>query len=577
MADPLALEEAYRRGILSPEKRGAYEEGVKRGLWGTKPPDVPVAPAQPAPAQHTEQRSIGERIGQGFMDPLYGMAQTGARMQDPGEGIGGFMPQSDREARAAAVDKLVFDREAAISRTAGEGFDWWRAAGTGTNPILYATALGGGLPGAAISGMMAGLMQPVTDPKKDFMHQKMNDAMLGSAFGLGGGTLVNVAGRAVSPIVSRAAQELMNRGVQLTPGRIAGRLISRMEDAAKSIPWLGEFVRNANVRSRDTFNVSVINQMLHNIGEVLPPGVNAGREAVDHANTMLEGRYAHLLSDPRMQMQIDHEFVRDMADIRLGVNELPADLRPAFDGILMNRVSDRMARNGGGLAGQDLQDVESHLGTLARGYQSSSDEGQRSMGRLISQVREAIRDALERQTPPELSGELRDLNRSYAMFKIIQDASTRRVGAGAEYGVFSPTDLGKAVMAGDPSKDKANYARGRAMLQEFSEWGQALLPAKIPDSGTPERWLWTQLMGGGFVGERIAPKITMPTVASLALASAPYSRFGMGLINQYTQPGARRAAVRRGLEASEGAVGALSGETILKKKKFDANGNPASD
>jgi hypothetical protein len=575
MADPLALEEAYRRGILSPEKRGAYEEGVKRGLWGTKPPPaVPGAPEQPA--QHTEQRSIGERIGQGFMDPLYGMAQTGARMQDLGGGAGYDMSESETEARAAAVDKLVFEREAAISRNSGEGFDWWRAVGTGTNPIMYATALGSGLPGAAISGMMAGLMQPVTDPSKDFFHQKIKDTMLGAAFGLGGGAVVNVAGKVVSPIVSTVAKNLMDRGVELTPGRIGGKLMSRMEAAAKSIPWLGEFVRNANVRSRETYNISAINQMLDNIGEVLPPGINAGYKAIDHAHTMLEGRYAHLLSDPRMQMQIDHEFVRDIADIRLGANELPADLRPAFDGIIMNRVSDRMARNGGGLAGQDLKDVESHLGELSRGYRGSTDEGQRQMGRLISKVQDAIRDALERQAPPELRQELKNLNRSYAMFKILQGATTRRVGAGAENGVFSPTDLMAAAKEGDPSKDNANFARGRAMFQEFAGWGQALLPDKIPDSGTPERWLWTQLFGGGFVGDRIAPKITGPTVAGLAASAIPYTKFGMGLINQYAQPGARRAAARRGLEAGQGAVGALSGEAILKKK-YDANGNPQAD
>src|SRR6202035_2014026 len=62
-------------------------------------------------AQHQPAGKL-ERLGQGFMDPIYGAAQVGARMSEPGEEIGAAImgKEGDHSQRIETVDRTVKER-----------------------------------------------------------------------------------------------------------------------------------------------------------------------------------------------------------------------------------------------------------------------------------------------------------------------------------------------------------------------------------------------------------------------------------------------------------------------------------
>jgi len=134
-----------------------------------------------------------------------------------------------------------------------------------------------------------------------------------------------------------------------------------------------------------------------------------------------------------------------------------------------------------------------------------------------------MRQNLERINP-RYAGELRQINSGWAMYARIRDAAAQRRTSG---GVFTPSDLLGAVKKGDRSVSKGSFARGDALMQDFAEAGQQVLPSKIPDSGTAGRSL-ASAAGLGY----LSPKV----LAGVAAASLPYNRAAMHGLSRYTQP-----------------------------------------
>ena len=534
--------------------------------------DLPKTPPK------EEQRGIGERIETGFMDPVYGAAQIGARMGSdvPEQPLLTPMPAAERDKQIEAIDKMVLQREQGIKERAGEGTDWWRLFGAGTNPLAYGPALIGGLPGAAAAGFMQGLLTPVTETNK-FLDTKIDQALWGTAFGAGGGAVTEVAGRAVSPIVGNAASQLMQRGVELTPGRIAGRLMSNAEDAARSIPWLGWFIKNAANRSNASYNVAAINTALEPVGRTLPQQIPAGRGAIDFLHQTLSDAYDNLLNRPGVGIDAtNRSFMQTLAQIR---GRVTPSAQGDYDNRIREALGERVQRGLGRLNGQDLKNAESDLGRLSDNWHNSTLASERELGDRFEEVRNAIRAELQTQNPA-ISDELADINQSYAMFKRIQNAAQRRAGSGKEEGVFTPMDLAAAVKNMDPSKDKASFARGHALMQEFADWGMFVLPQRIPDSGTTERALWAALgIGAGTIG---LPAAAI-AAAKASLVGLPYIPPALRMLNRYAQPGAARQAIRGGAQRATPFAGGVAGSGLGQEgienapegatKVFDALGN----
>ena len=105
---------------------------------------------------------------------------------------------------------------------------------------------------------------------------------------------------------------------------------------------------------------------------------------------------------------------------------------------------------------------------------------------------------------------------------------------------------------GDKSAGKGAFARGDALMQDFAEVGQRVLPSTVPDSGTTGRVLMAGLAGGAGAGT-LAHFLARPEIAAAtAAALGAYTRPSTWLLNHYAN--APRGGARQSLsEAGRGA------------------------
>ena len=168
-----------------------------------------------------------ERIGQGLMDPIYGAAQIGARMTEPGEELGGLVMGNESERAQqkqqtlSTVDTMVKEREKGIQAkrpAAKRGTtDWLRVGGSVPTTMALAPPVLGGIPGAVVGGAMGAMIQPETDTEH-FGSEKAKSAAVGAVLGgvIGAGAKAAGAGvRAFGEYLAREYPEnVMTQAVQ---------------------------------------------------------------------------------------------------------------------------------------------------------------------------------------------------------------------------------------------------------------------------------------------------------------------------------------------------------------------------
>ncbi len=287
--------------------------------------------------------------------------------------------------------------------------------------------------------------------------------------------------RAVAPNLSDNAKLLVNEGVTLTPGQMAGGAIKRVEDAATSIPVLGDAIKAAQRRGIESFNTASINRSLAPIGESLPKGLK-GHAAVEYAYGKLGDAYDNLL--PKMKGNLDAGLKQDIDAIRQLGMEVPEPQRGQLTRILDNEVLKKFPPGGGGAtSGEAIKGMESNLNHLSKTFKRSDNYDTRTLGGAVEEMQNALRRMVERNNPNHAE-DLAKINEGYANFKRVQNAAS---SATAQEGTFTPAQLHRSVRSGDTSKDKARFAEGNALMQDLSRAGKDVLPSSVPDSGTPLR------------------------------------------------------------------------------------------
>jgi hypothetical protein len=337
---------------------------------------------------------------------------------------------------------------------------------------------------------------------------------------IGGMAAGPLAARALKPQLAAPQQALADRGVtQMTPGQLAGGLTKDFEDKLTSVPILGHFIQNSRGRSIDSFNRSVANQALEPIGETLNPRTAVGHDTISEVHDKVSAAYDNLV--PQLQLRPDQQWFRDLRNIYdRNVDMLPQEQIQQYQKIIDQRLGLPAPLNG-----EKVKNIESQLTYLAGKYGKSSDGAHQLLGDALQDTVTALRQNLERMNPGH-ADELRQINTAYAMYVRMAEAAANRRTSG---GTFTPSDLLAGIKRQDKSVRKGSFARGDAMMQDFAEAGQQVLPSKIPDSGTAGRSLAAIVTGGGL--GYLSPKV----LAGVGAASLPYNSAAMNLLNRYTR------------------------------------------
>jgi hypothetical protein len=166
--------------------------------------------------------------------------------------------------------------------------------------------------------------------------------------------------------------------------------------------------------------------------------------------------------------------------VRRYANRLDSQRRPIFENFVNDIVS-----GGPQMPGATYQTVRSDLGTIAKNAAGNDP----TLAQALRGLRDALDSVAERSVPPNLKGQWKETRRQYAALKVIEKAmGGTTVAAGS--GQIPPTAFSQAV-----KQQYGNaYARGAGEMNDLSRVGTQFVRDPIPNSGTPERTFWQNLM-----------------------------------------------------------------------------------
>jgi len=390
--------------------------------------------------------------------------------------------------------------------------------------------------GSAIGGMM-GVLTPNEQGKSglDMLAEAPQKAMVGAGGGVLGTSLGRGIANVVGPNLDAAVKKLIGEGVNLTPGQMVGGFAQRLEDKLTGVPLLGDIIQSSRTKGIEEFNKAAYRRALEPIGGKVPQ--ETGRAGMESVKNQISGAYNELL--PKLTYKPDNQFLTSLSNVRNQIEGIDPDNAKKVADTVFDVVSKRLDKNGE-VKGEAFKVIEEKLGGLAKTYRASQDADQKLMGDAYANALGELRQNLTRNNP-QFAEQLNKINTSFANF-----ARLRGAGQMANtQEMFMPSQLANAVRAADKSSGKGATATGSALLQDLSDAGVQVLPAKIPDTGTAGRSainsLVGALLGGGGAYATQTQPIATGTAALLGTAiAAPYAP---GVRNLVTMLGGKRPEV----------------------------------
>lgn len=338
-----------------------------------------------------------------------------------------------------------------------------------------------------------------------------SDVVAGTALGGIGGGVLGTVGAAIAPQLQKGARELQQAGVPLTPGSAFGGQIQSIEQAAESLPIVGELIKGARQEQFDAFNKAAFNRALKAIDPKLTvPKELPLRESADFTYQQISNKYNTIY--PNTQLSLNKTLERQLSGLENKYST--ATLGDAGASQFKAQLNNIKSRFDGGkpISGAQVKALKEDLRLLTDAYKGSAGS-EKLLGNAFDDLENSVMMSFRNQNP-KYAKDLKAADTAYATFKKVENAAASAKGA---EGVFTPAQLETAVKQGN----KSQYARGKALLQDLSGTGYDVLGNKVPDSGTAGRLGIAGMLTGG--AAMLNPKAVVPT----AIASGLYTPFGM--------------------------------------------------
>lgn len=371
-------------------------------------------------------------------------------------------------------------------------------------------ALGGGLASSLLS-------------RAEDIPSFIGDVASGAAISGALKPVADIVAGTIAPSVSRGIRTLRQEGISPTLGMIVGeggsllgRGVQKLEEAATSLPGLGDIVQAAREQVGEEFERAALNRASSFIGRVVPKDLE-GEQAVGWVKGKLQQAYNTLV--PNLEFSVTKDFgqrARQVFD-DLGIPSSRKNLQRDWLAIIKDSITD-LADTEGMIKGKNLQDALSRLGKSSEAFMKSADPFERRLGVGTANLRQAWMEALAEQNPAQAIA-LRQINSGWA-----HQARLKKAASGAQ-GKITPSSLDRAVSAFGKGERRGPYADlGRAGRN---------IPSRTPDSGTATRLARNLALTGGLAagGQGIAEAlgyegITPQQASAIALIAAPYTPQG---------------------------------------------------
>lgn len=393
-----------------------------------------------------------------------------------------------------------------------------------TYPIAPTTLAGN----AAAGGAMGSLMEPVLDGESTGKN-----VLRGAAGGGLGYAALKGLGMLAQPIQQSApVQALLKQGIVPTVGEAArsaknfgGRLIGQIEDAATSIPGIGQIVQGARSRAGEELQRAAI-------GRATPKGIEPtaliGREGIEETASEVSDAYRMAL-DKIGTVSLDKRFLDSSPQIVQKAVALNPEQKAQIGDLVEQIISSRVNPAAGAVPADVAKVIDADLGSYVRDFSRSSQASERRMADVVREIQTQWRDLIRRNAPDEATAKsLDEANRAFANLLRVEKASIKSTKEGGE---FTPTQLNQAVRELTPNK--RTFAKGNSLMQDLSDPAAQVLTSRLGESGTIPRGLVAGttlgLLGGGgaVANEQMqGPEWLTKLALGTALLGPAYSRAG---------------------------------------------------
>lgn len=368
--------------------------------------------------------------------------------------------------------------------------------------------------GAIEGGLQGGLM---SDPGQRLFGLGAG-ALTGSvlpAMGAGGRRLMYGATR------TPEAQELMDRGVRLTPGQMnPNGVLNKVEENIRSVPVVGNVIEHARAGAQRDFQRGVIQEAAapgHQLQSTSHDTNELFQEAQDSYKPFYDAAKGYPVNVGTMT-NMDAGFARAAADRSIGAERNIREKAKDFLDGQMEAIGDK-ATNSGGWQSDHLVELRSRINEEIR--DAGVDSAGKSYRKLLQGARDEVTNALNSTLPQDAAQKLQIANDAYPKLAIIRDAIKR---GGDQPEGFSPAQLSQAVKA---AAENNEYARGGGMLRDWSAPGRDIFTQRNPQTGASHGTTGA-LAGAAYALHHFVPGAQIPAAVGatgyLGMVGTPFGR-----------------------------------------------------
>lgn len=491
--------------------------GKPQGLAGLSFDDIPGAPQEGA-----GQAAL---IGSGRMlDRLYkGVKQAALQMNSvPGlgaaamPGLSAILQQGD-EARQQ-LDSMAVEEGRNTAQYGKLQKERPIATMLGEAAPLMVLPMGSGIRGAMAVGAVPGIVEYGT-PEEKAIRAGAGAVGGGAGYGIGKGI-----GKVISPGAAPATDEAARlasvaakEGIPLDAAQVTGNQVLQNTKAALSrIPWTATGQQAKEAERQAAFNSAVLKR-LGSGGKAATPDVLADAYA---ATTQKMESAANSVA-----LTLDDRFVEKLAAVeKTYLRRLPTDQKPVIQSYL-DDLTELIGKEGA-LPGDVYSKTRSELGRIAFETKNSTvREGAKGM-------QKALDDAFDRQAPPQAVKAMKEARSEYAKYMTTSSAVKK--------GRSVSGDIPPKQLYAQAQQDIPGFERGQGGdFADLVRSGRMFLPDPVPNSGTPERLLYQNLLTAGTMsglgalgGLAADDKATgVPTGALLGLGGFGLSKAAQAALN----------------------------------------------
>jgi hypothetical protein len=509
----------------------------------------------------TEDMSGGERFRAGI----------GQGMVNVGRQIGRLTGQVSGE---EAADRRELDADLLSTGTGRAGALVGEIAATapvgglaGSAAKAGAARLGTGLAARALAGTAG--QAAVQGAAEGALMAEPGSRLAGAAQGAAGGALFSKGADALGAFASRgvrptrSARKLLKEGVDLTPGQMnPGGTYGQLEEVGQSLPIVGPLISQARAKG-----VGDWQQMAYSKGAA--PGAKASD--LGTAYTSFEPAYQQgkgFPVHPRVMRTAGGDTPLASYPMQRGAFETAARdkgvlvddaSRKSVHQWLQNQLSALPNKGKGLTTSDDLMKVRSKIRDEIRSMVQGADPDW-SKAQLLRNADQSISEVLASQLPEGVGKALRKVDKQYAQYKILQDATRR---AGDQTSGMTPSKLGTAVKAATPGDI---YARGGGgPLRQWARAGRDVFDQRNPPTGARLLTVGGLAAAAGAIPTSIAAGLGTVAAATKTGRRALSGRTGVQRKAQALARALRRKTSKIGREMYPAATGAAATQAAFEE------------